>query len=326
MALPSDPPSAAARFGRVCVVINTGSGGVDARAPARLEALLGVHGVEASQRVASGRAVGPALDAAVAERPDTLIVLGGDGTLASAADLCGPGGPRLMALPGGTMNLLPHALNGRRSWPDALQALLETGQPVQASGGSVAGRRFYVNAILGAPALLADAREAMRSGKLRLAALRFRRAWLRAFKGRLRFSLDGGAREKAGALSLICPLVSRQRYDEPGLEAAALDPHGALDLFRLGMGALLGAWREDPAVRVRVIGRATASAGGRIPAVLDGEPHRLDGPVSVVFHPDAFCAWATADAPALDAARPSPVGASVDRAHVAVAPSLAPVG
>ena len=306
------PPDHPARFGRVSVVVNPGSGGVDTRSAARLQALLAARGVEAQTYLASGRTLGEALDLAVAERPDTLIVLGGDGTLACAADRCGPGGPRLMALPGGTMNMLPHILNGRRAWPEALEALLDGGRPVQASGGTVGGRRFYVNAILGAPALLAGAREAVRSGKLRLALLHARRVWLRAFKGRLRFALDTGARGKAGALSLICPLVSREVKAHEGLEAAILNPRGAFDVFRLGIGALVGAWRQDPSVRVQVVRRASAWARGRIPAILDGELHRLDGPVAIAFVPDAFNAWVTPDAPGFaahfaEAVAPSPL-------------------
>ena len=214
------------RFGRIAAVVNVASGGVDAQAGQRLKRLLQTHGHEVEPKIATGADVEALLQDALAERPDLLIVLAGDGTLARSAQLCGDKGVLLAALPGGTMNMLPFALHGRRAWHEALEGVLVGGREVAVSGGVVAGRSFYVAAILGSPALFADAREAMRRGKLRLAVLRARRALLRAFKGRLRFALDGGRRRKGEALSLMCPLVSRAMDADIGLEAATLNPQG----------------------------------------------------------------------------------------------------
>jgi diacylglycerol kinase family enzyme len=316
---PSLPP---AGFGKVAAVLNTASGSVDANAAARMKAIAAEHGVEVEPRAVLPHDIEDALKAAVAEKPDLLIILAGDGTLALGAQLCGPDGPILAALPGGTMNMLPHALNGRRSWPDALKAILSRGEVLDVSGGSVGERHFYVAAILGAPALWADAREAVRKGKLRLALLRARRAFFRAFKGRLRFRLDAGARTKAEALTLLCPLVSRALHEDVGLEAATLDPRGALDGFRLGLSTLLGRWRQDPAVRVSICQEGEAWANGRIPAILDGEPHRFTSPVHVSFQRRAFRALVPHDCEALAsrrklgeaAGRDAAQGAAVDQA------------
>lgn len=291
------------RLTKVAAVLNIASGSVDAHAADLMKAIGAEHGLELEPRAVLPQDIKGALEAAVEERPDLLIVLAGDGTLALAAQLCGPAGPLLAALPGGTMNMLPHALNGRRNWQDALRAILQDGRELEVSGGEVGGRSFYVAAILGAPALWADAREAMRKGKVRLAMLRARRALLRAFKGRLRFSLDDGVRKKAEALTLMCPLVSRALTEDVGLEAATLDPRGALEGFRLGLSALIGGWREDPAVEVTVVRKAQAWAHGRIPAILDGEPHRLTPPVSIAYRPRAFRALVPEDCEALAARR-----------------------
>eukprot|EP01030_Chromulinospumella_sphaerica_P019730 gene19730-19628_t len=78
-----------------------------------------------------------------------------------------------------------------------------------------------------------------------------RRAAQQAFSGRLRFTLDGAARQKAEALTFMCPLVSKGvDSDAMGLEAAALDPMGAVDVFRLAVAAAAGQWRADPSVTV----------------------------------------------------------------------------
>ena len=281
------------------VVLNEASGSVGSDAAERVKSIAAGFGLAVDPQVAGPGSISEALKSAVAARPQVLVVLAGDGTLALAAELCGAGGPLLAALPGGTMNMLPFALNGRRGWPDALAAILSTGRPLAVSGGEVGDRSFHVAAILGAPALWADAREAVRHGRLRLAALRARRALLRAFKGRLRFTLEDGAKRKAEALTLMCPLVSRGLDEDVGLEAAVLDPRGALDGFRLGLSTLVGRWRDDPAVQITVCTAGVAWGKGRLPVVLDGEPHRFDSPVSFRFNPAAFRAIVPGDSPAL---------------------------
>ena len=281
-----------ARFGRIEAVVNIASGSVGKDAAQQLEAILGEAGLKARVASPPPEGIADAVKAAVASKPDLLILLAGDGTAALAAELCGMDGPLLAPLPGGTMNMLPHAFYGRRSWPEALKAALSEGAERIVSGGEAGGRPFYVAAILGAPALWGEAREAVRKRKFKLALLRARRALLHAFSSRLRFRLDGAHRRKAGALTLMCPLVSRAMQSEDGLEAAALDPRGALEAFRLGLRALVGGWRDDPTVSTQICREGQAWARGRIPVVLDGEPHRLDSPVSIRFIPQAFRALA----------------------------------
>jgi diacylglycerol kinase family enzyme len=115
----------------------------------------------------------------------------------------------------------------------------------------------------------------------------------RAFTGRLRFSLDGRPKEKSEALTLMCPLVSTAlSEDERALEAAALDPSSAIDVFRLGVSALTGAWRDDPSVSMGRVRIGKVWAGGHIPGILDGEPMRFGPEVQIRFRPKAFRAVA----------------------------------
>lgn len=273
------------RIGRVEIVINPASGGVDAQAHDQARAMLADHGLAGEVTLLTGDFVAQ-LRRVIATGPDVLAVLAGDGTARAAAELCGLNGPVLAPLPGGTMNMLPHAVYGARPWQEALYEALTQGRPTTVGGGEVDGRLFLVAAILGAPALWAPAREAVRAGKIRLAALRARRALNRAFTGRLRYSLDGAARGKAEALAFLCPLTSRALdKDAPGLEAAALDPAGALDAFRLGAHALIGDWRRDGAVKVTLCREARIWAAAGIPALLDGESVRLDRASQVRFRP-----------------------------------------
>lgn len=295
---PGGPVAAAAspRLRTARAVVNLASGSVGRDPGAKLEGILAEHGLEGEVAAVAPDAVEDALRRAVDASPDLLVVVAGDGTARFAGQLCGAEGPLLAPLSGGTMNMLPHALYGARPWAEVLADLLANGEVRDVSGGEVGGRAFYVAAILGSPALWAPAREALRHGKLRLAALRAQRALKRAFSGRLRFDLDGRGRRKAEALTLMCPLVSRGEVGDDALEACVLDPHGAAEAFRLGARTLLagesGGWRADPAVSVEPCREGRIWAHGRIAAVLDGEPHRFDPDVPVRFVPRAFRALA----------------------------------
>jgi diacylglycerol kinase family enzyme len=279
-------------LGRIVAVVNTASGGFTPGAATLLREI----GLEFDRSIevieAPPATILSALRTALSTKPDLLILLAGDGTAAMAAELCGMEGPLLAPLAGGTMNMLPHALYGRRPWPEALRETLAHGRPQVVACGLVAERPFYVAAILGAPALWAHAREAVRKRRFRLAFLRARHALAHAFSGSLRFSLGQGATRKVQALTLMCPLVSRALEGEQALEAAALDPRGAADAFRLGLSTLFGRWRQDASVHVELCATGKAWARGRIPVILDGEPHRLESPVAIQFQAAGFRAFA----------------------------------
>jgi diacylglycerol kinase family enzyme len=268
------------------VVANIHSGGVGPEAPGELAAILSDHGLDAHVCAPERGDLDACLRAAVDAAPDLLVVLAGDGTARSAAEMCGPDGPVIAPLPGGTMNMLPHAVYGARSWQSALAVALEEGQVQTIGGGRVEAFGFLVAGVFGAPALWAQAREAARDRRPRLAWLRARRAMRRAFHGRLRYALDGRERHKVEALVCMCPLTSRElSNEEQALEATALDLSGALDAFRLGVYALRGDWRDAPGVEVERCRRARIWAAHGIPAILDGEPVKLRTLSEVRYEP-----------------------------------------
>ncbi len=274
---------------RIDVVANIASGSVGPGAPEIAERLLAEHGVSGVVHAPQPGELADCLKSVIDGAPDAVLVLAGDGTARAAAELAGPDGPLIAPLPGGTMNMLPHALYGQRTWEEAMRACLESGEAKPISGGEVDGRLFFVAAILGSPALWATAREAARHGRMDLALARAHRAFRRAFSGRLRFCLDNRPKGKAEALTLMCPLVSTALDSEArALEAAALDPSSAMDVFRLGLAAARGQWREDPSVSMGLCRAGRVWANDRIPAILDGEPVRLDSEVEVRFRPKAF--------------------------------------
>lgn len=312
LAVDPAPTDTAARTGaltphvalsRVRMIVNPASGGVDAGAAEAARAILAEYplaDVEVIELAPGGFAEGIA--AALEAAPDLLIILAGDGTAGTIASSVGDDGPLIATLPGGTMNMLPKALYGTTDWRKALRETLEQGEIRHVSGGEVGGRAFFCAAIFGAPALWAPAREAVREGDWRLAWLHGRRALRRAFGGRLRYQLDGGPTRRAEAVALITPLISKVMDVDRGLEAAAMSPSGAADAFRLAAHALFDDWRHDPAVSTQTVRRVTLRARSRIPAVVDGEPLRLDHEAVATFRPRAFKALAPRlDPPGIEA-------------------------
>lgn len=277
---------------RVTILVNPLSGGVGPQAADEAEAILSLYDFEATVITLEGAKIPDQIAAALEAKPDVLFVLAGDGTARSVATRAGAKGPLIAPLPGGTMNMLPKALYGTGDWKLALRRALEEGAPQVVSGGVVEGEAFYCAAILGSPALWAPAREAMRTGKLKLAWIYGRRALKRAFTGRIRFSLDGAALRRAEALVLISPLISKAMVKCDGLEAAAMNPSDAAQAFRLAAHALFDDWRHDPNVTTMPARWITVSARSKIPAVIDGEPMLLGRDASVTFLPRAFMALA----------------------------------
>jgi len=278
----------AALAGRVVAVFNTASGSCDATSESQARRIFAEAGLEAVDiHVISPSEIAQTLQAAVADA-DVLVVLGGDGTIGSAATLCGQDGPYLIPLPGGTMNMLPKALYGAGDWQAALTATLTAPRIRQVSGGDVDGQRFYCAAIFGAPSLWADAREAVREGDLLEAAKRAVTATRRSLSDAIDYEF-GDAKGSADAVAVICPLISQvMDGQEAALEAVALDPSTAAGLFGLAFHAAFDGWRNDSSVTRAKVKCVDVLAHGEIPAILDGEKVEIERHAKVTFLPQAF--------------------------------------
>ena len=150
----------------IMAVVNRAAGRAGPKAVHEMEQIFEEAGVQASVLAPEPKQLSACLEKVVAGKPDVLILLAGDGTARLAAELCGPKGPLLAPLPGGTMNMLPKALYGEADWRHALQAILADGVERAVGGGVIGGHTFYCAAMIGASARFAPAREAMRGHKL----------------------------------------------------------------------------------------------------------------------------------------------------------------
>jgi diacylglycerol kinase family enzyme len=273
---------------RVIAVVNAASGSVGPEAAETLRTMLAERGLDATVLSPDTKEIADAIKQAVDSAPDLLIILAGDGTARLAAELSGPTGPLIAPLPGGTMNLLPHALYGARAWPDALIAALDVGVERMVSGGVIGGHPFYCSAILGSPALWARAREAVRKGRLLEAWRRAGYALRRAFTGDIHYVLEARWRRTAEAVVLISPMISKVMGEETSLEVAALEMHSAREVFRLAINGLLSDWRRDPGVVDQFARYGHVWARRSIPAILDGEMQRLRRGARFEFTASAF--------------------------------------
>jgi diacylglycerol kinase family enzyme len=286
------PLAARPRIQRIEAIVNEASGGVGPGAAKVLAAVIATHGYTCNLVTPAPAELDAAITMAVQAAPDLLVVLGGDGTARVAAERCGPDGPLLAALPGGTLNMLPHVLYGARPWREALEAALTDGVERSICGGRVGGRAFYVAAVLGGPALWSAAREAIRAGKVRQAWRRGLYALRRSFTGRVHYKLDGMPQRDAEALVLISPIVSKLMRAAPSLEVVELDMHNATEMFRLAYHGVVGDWRRDPGVTVYAALHGRAGARRSIPCILDGELQRIGRTAEFEFRPRAFRALA----------------------------------
>ena len=203
---------------------------------------------------------------------DLLIVLGGDGTIRTAAQACAEAGPYIMPLPGGTMNMLPRALYGDVSWQEALRNTLAVPSVKTLSGGRVADKLFFVAAILGAPSLWVEPREATREGDFVGALEKGSVAFQKMFEAKVQYLISEKISGEAEALALICPLISEEMSDsDQALEAAVIDVESASEVVGLATTAAFGEWRHNENVFLTRTKRVGVESSKDIPAILDGE-------------------------------------------------------
>jgi diacylglycerol kinase family enzyme len=223
---------------------------------------------------------------------DVLVVLGGDGTIRSAAELCTSDGPLLIPLPGGTMNILPKALYGDASWQDILRNVIANPRAKQVSGGTVGGKRFYISAICGAPALWAHAREALREGSVQGIIEHSKAALDQMFASKVHYRFNEMHEGDAEALTVTCPLISSSlEEDRQVFEAAIIDVNDAGEVLSLATAAAFGSWRDTKHVAIVQTAQVTLSSSeGALPMLLDGEPVEVGSEADVTFIPHAFTA------------------------------------
>jgi diacylglycerol kinase family enzyme len=271
------------------VIINTSSGGYDSGSEAELLKVVQDAGVTHC-KTWCGHAdqMERAFAEAAAQQLEVLIVLGGDGTIRTAAGVCSRRGMYLLPLPGGTMNMLPRALYGDVSWENALKNTLAHPVTKALSGGRVEDNQFFVAAIVGVPALWAETREFIREGDIVDAIKTGAVAFQGMFANKIQYSISSERRGEAEVIAVICPLISEQLSEsEQALEAAVINLEKATELIRFATAAAVGKWRSARNISLSRTTRVTVQSSADIPIFLDGERVKLGKKAEITFVPKA---------------------------------------
>ena len=242
-----------------------------------------------------------------------VFVLGGDGTVLSAADALlsdqGPTKAALGIIPLGTANLLARDLGIPLDPHRAVDALLHGGQR-WIDVGSVNGHPFLCASMLGLPTHLAQVREAgRRHGLLRIGPRLIRRGlWLlrRYPYTRVRMELAHGVVELRTRTMVIAnnPLRAeaglyprRDRLDSGLLGIYGVREGPLHELPRLAATLLAGTWRDEPQVFVHQSARVRLQSDRRrrIRVLNDGEGLRLTTPLAYSIRPRALAVLVPAD-------------------------------
>src|SRR6188472_3573991 len=274
---------------KVAAIINISSGGCDSESEAEMLQILERAGVTGCKTWcgASDQIQRVFLEAAT-HKPEVLVVLGGDGTIRTAAEVCIKTGTYLIPLPGGTLNVLPRALYGDSSWQEALHETLANPSTKELSGGRIGDKVFFVAAVVGAPGLWMEAREAIREGEILNAVRKAGVAVEAMFDTNIQYFISQKVSGEAEVVAVICPLVSEQLSDsEQTLEAAAIDVENASELIGLATAAAFGKWRDHESVTLTKTHRITVQSNKDIPLFLDGERIKVGNEAEIDFAPHA---------------------------------------
>ncbi len=216
------------------------------------------------------------LKEAIAMSPDCLIIWGGDGSVNCALRAAGPDGPPVLALPGGTMNMVHQRLHdGRTDWKEILASALTDPEIVPWAAGEIDGQSFYVAVMVGRLTTLSESRELLRKGALLEAIGAATKNEVFDMETRLQISSRYAARTVTTPATAAAIILAGER--RPRFDVATIDPDSQLDLVSLGFQSLLNGWRdaEDVTVETATSVSVEDSHNEPIPSTIDGEPYEL---------------------------------------------------
>lgn len=268
MAPAPHPPEPSRPLGRVWLVANHASRSTDDVRIAALEAALVAAGATVAGNSDFPRQ--PAPDAAALAGIDTLVVMGGDGTLGAASAAAKGWDGQFLAIPGGTMNLLPKALHGDAP-PEAIVAAAGQGMLTHVPVLRAAGYTSYCRIIIGPLTRWALVRESARHGRIWRVWQAVRLSLARGFLGGVKVAGQPGRHPGV----LLMP-------GEDGLEVALFSGRGLADAMAVAVNWLLNDWRDAATVTAFTAPKLIVGNRRTLRCLFDGELRRLPPPVRFV--------------------------------------------
>lgn len=288
------------------LILNAGAGSLngdkDAATPEAVLGALRAAGLGVELRPAPAQRLAETVTAAAAERPDALIVGGGDGTVSCAAAILAGTRLPLGVLPLGTLNHFAKDLGLPTDWKEAAAALGRA-RPRELDVTEVNGRVFVNNCSIGSYAEAVRKRDRLRrergSGKM-WAMLLATWAVVRELRRlRVRLEVDGDV------VALRTPLVVvannrysghildqrlRDRLDEGKLWIYTTRADRPLALLQLAWRALRRKLDEVEGLREVAGSKAvlTVLATRPTPVAVDGELVDLTPPLTFRVRPRAL--------------------------------------
>jgi len=288
---------------RLPVIVNK-NGGTAARLgdalPGQLAAAFAAAGADADVQLLDGKDLPDAIERGA--RTGRVVVAGGDGTAASAAQILAGRKAELGLLPLGTLNHLARDL-GLPTDLDEAAKVAATGTALAIDVGEVNGRVFVNNASIGLYPLMVRKREGVQK-------LKGWPKWLSTIPAawavleRLphhRLRLDWGQGERA----IVTPLLfignntyslapgevgTRDTLTDGKLAVYAVARRRRAALIWFAARALFG--RAEKRIDFETLGECETltvrSSGGSIEIALDGEVTRMDSPLEFRIRPGAL--------------------------------------
>ncbi len=239
-----------------------------------------------------------AMDRALADEIDVLVVGGGDGTIkAAAAKLVGKP-VALGIIPLGTLNRVARDLKIPFEPLEAAKTIVE-GEPIATDVADVNGHMFLSTSLLGLPIRVAEQRQALRGASLGQRIKGFFTLLRNFLTNRRRFTIqvdDGHLTRRVRALSIAISnnplsesanMMLTRACVNSGQLALYLSKHrtgGAMSLTVLQR--MLGDWRSDPDVEeFRAQRIVLSSHRPRVRVSNDGEIEELTTPLRYSIKP-----------------------------------------
>ncbi|MEW5422493.1 diacylglycerol kinase family protein [Amorphus sp. 3PC139-8] len=287
---------------RCFVIINprAGAGLDDPDFSATIRGLFRRAGIDATF-ADDGADIAAQIDEARASGLPIVAVVGGDGTVMAAAQAFVGTETTLAIIPAGTMNVLAREL-GVPQARDIAVALIASGEARAIDVGTVNGRIFLVNSVLGAPSRLARRREGFRGRSSGRFYARLIRAGLRALKRYpamgVRIETEGEERPmRTRALAVVVndyaegfgKVLTRASLDGGQLVIYALKPITPWRLIGLALSMVMGRWRNDQRLlRLPVQSARITTRRKRVRVMNDGETVLITPPLDYAIRPKAL--------------------------------------
>ncbi|BCM93493.1 diacylglycerol kinase [Abditibacteriota bacterium] len=285
----------------IALILNPGSGSNDEEFSRKVRAALEESGrLFICLETDPEKGAAPAVEKAAASGVNTIVVCGGDGTVMSAVNALGKADAdiKLAIVPGGTANLLAHALSIPLDVERAMAAALE-GDERRIDLGACGHTLFALGLGLGLTEKLVSGASA--EEKERLGKWAYVKAMLQEVGTRpsaFTYTVDEGDEQtangvavvvaNAGTLSGKIEFAPDAKMDDGKLDLVILHRLNARDLVRLAWKSVFGEMKNDRAITCVAGKTIQIKSNPPLDLQIDGETVELHPPLRVEVRPDAL--------------------------------------